>query len=300
MNKMIRLIGAPCGVGGRVLGAENGPTALREGGLVQILKDRGYLVEDSPDIRLTEKFFSQGAGFHNLPEILSWVRKIKPEILKTFKEGYFPILMGGDHSVAIGSIAAAQEFCHVTGKKLIVLWLDAHGDFNTPQISPTGNIHGMPLATLCGFGDKRLIAAMGPKNELNPLDVYEIGLRALDLEEEKFLHQKRIHTYGMASFSKLGIEALITKILDPFWNKKNIHLHVSFDIDFLDASLVPGTGTPEINGPSLKEAQLCFEKIAASGILGSLDIVELNPLLDPSKETTRRIVDLIPFLFKHL
>lgn len=297
MQKPIRLLGTPCGAGGRILGAEDGPKALREGGLPQLLENLGYKVENIPDTLLTKNFSFEEAGFHNLPEIVEWTKATKSVILETLQEGCFPILMGGDHSVAMGSIAAVSEFCNVSNKKLVVLWLDAHGDFNTPQISPTGNIHGMPLAALCGFGDERLIEAIGPHNLLNPLDIYEVGLRALDPEEKKFLHAKNVHTFGMESFSKTGIEILIKEILSPYWNKEDIHLHVSFDIDFLDASLVPGTGTPEINGPTLKDAQLCFEMIADSGILGSLDIVELNPRLDPSHITTQRVIDLIPFLF---
>ena len=299
MDKIIRLIGAPCGVGGRVLGAEDGPKALREGGVAQSLIKHGYGVENTLDLTIPESFSYQGAGFHNISEILAWIQNIKPTVFKTLQAGYFPIVMGGDHTISIGSIAAAKEFCAKVGKKLIVLWLDAHGDFNTPEISLTGNIHGMPLATLCGFGDDRLIEAMGAQNCLNPLDVYEVGLRALDPEEKIFLQQKGIHTYGMDQVSELEIEAVIKEILKPFWNKEDVYLHVSFDIDFLDASLVPGTGTPEINGPTLKDAQACFKMIAASGILGSLDIVELNPRLDPSGKTICHVVDLIPLLFTH-
>jgi arginase len=185
--------------------------------------------------------------------------------------------------------------CREAGKKLRILWLDAHADFNTSQLTPSGNIHGMPVACLCGFGPKELIEIGGHVPAISPKWVRQIGIRSVDEGEKRFVHEQNIEVFDMRYIDEMGMRSAMEIALALM--DANTHLHVSFDVDFLDPDIAPGVGTTVRGGPTYREAQLCMEMIADTGRLGSLDVVELNPALDIQNRTAQVAVDLIESLF---
>jgi arginase len=209
--------------------------------------------------------------------------------------GHLPILLGGDHCLAIGSISAVARHCRAAGKGLRVLWLDAHADFNTCALTPSGNLHGMPMACLCGHGPEALVALGGATPAIDARQVRQIGVRSVDPGERRFVHEQGLEVYDMRHVDELGMRHTMEVALATL--DANTHLHVSFDVDFLDPEIAPGVGTTVPGGPTYREAQLCMEMIADSGRLGSLDVVELNPALDVRNRTAALAVDLIESLF---
>jgi arginase len=209
--------------------------------------------------------------------------------------GRLPIMLGGDHCLAIGSISAVARHCREQGRKLRVLWLDAHADFNTSQVTPSGNIHGMPVACLCGTGPRELVE-IGDKVPATSPDIYrQIGIRSVDEGEKRLVREAHIDIYDMRHIDEVGMKRTMEEALEGV--DENTHLHVSFDVDFLDPSIAPGVGTTVRGGPTYREAQLCMEMIADTGRLGSLDIVELNPAYDKRNQTAKLAVELVESLF---
>jgi len=206
-----------------------------------------------------------------------------------------PILLGGDHCLGIGSISAVARHCRQTGRKLRVLWLDAHADFNTATLTPSGNIHGMPVACLCGHGPAALTHIGGHVPAMSPQDIRQIGIRSVDEGEKRFVHDMGIEVFDMRYIDEVGMRHTMEQAL--LGMDDDTHLHISLDVDFLDPSIAPGVGTTVRGGPSYREAQLCMEMIADTGRLGSLDVVELNPALDVRNQTAELAVDLIESLF---
>jgi arginase len=206
-----------------------------------------------------------------------------------------PILLGGDHSLAIGSISAAARHCRATGRQLRVLWFDAHADFNTSVLTPSGNIHGMPVACLCGHGPAELVTLGGHTPTIDPSQLRQIGIRSVDAGEKRFVHQAGIEVFDMRYIDEMGIRHTLEQAL--LGVDGNTHLHVSLDVDFLDPGIAPGVGTTVAGGPTYREAQLCMEMVADTGRLASLDIVELNPAFDVRNRTAEVAVDLIGSLF---
>jgi len=206
-----------------------------------------------------------------------------------------PILLGGDHCLGIGSISAVARHCRDTGRKLRVLWLDAHADFNTATLTPTGNIHGMPVACLCGHGPEQLTHIGGTVPAMSPKDIRQIGIRSVDEGEKRFVHDMGIEVFDMRFIDEMGMRHAMEQAL--LGVDDNTHLHISLDVDFLDPDIAPGVGTTVRGGPNYREAQLCMEMIADTGRLGSLDVVELNPALDVRNQTATLAVDLIESLF---
>ena len=206
-----------------------------------------------------------------------------------------PILLGGDHCLGLGSISAVARHCRDAGKKLRVLWLDAHADFNTSALTPSGNIHGMPVACLCGHGPKELIEIGGQVPAINPKWIRQIGIRSVDAGEKRFVHQAGLEVFDMRYIDEMGMRHTMELALATL--DANTHLHVSFDVDFLDPDIAPGVGTTVPGGPTYREAQLCMEMIADTGRLASLDVMELNPALDIRNKTADVAVDLIESLF---
>jgi arginase len=209
--------------------------------------------------------------------------------------GHLPILLGGDHCLAIGSISAVARHCREQGKKLRVLWLDAHADFNTSELSPSGNVHGMPLACLCGFGPTQLTTIGGALPAIAPSSVRQIGIRSVDEGEKRFVHQQGLDVFDMRYLDEMGMRQTMEQALAGV--DADTHLHVSFDVDFLDPEIAPGVGTQVPGGPTYREAQLCMEMIADTHRLASLDVVELNPAFDVHNRTAKLAVDLIESLF---
>jgi arginase len=206
-----------------------------------------------------------------------------------------PVLLGGDHALAIGSISAVARHCRAQGKRLRVLWLDAHADFNTHRLTPSGNLHGMPMACLCGHGPKELIELSGQTPAISAKWVRQIGIRSVDAGEKRFVHEQELEVFDMRYIDEMGMRHAMELALATL--DEHTHLHVSFDVDFLDPAIAPGVATTVPGGPTYREAQLCMEMIADTHRLASLDVMELNPALDVRNQTAQVAVDLIESLF---
>jgi arginase len=220
------------------------------------------------------------------------------EVDASLRAGEVPLLMGGDHSLAIGSITAVAAHCRANGLELRVIWLDAHADFNTCDITPSGNLHGMPVAVLCGHGPealRHLAPTDGDAPVLQPSALRLIGVRSVDPLERQFVHAQGLDVFDMRHLDEHGMRKVMEQALMGVGERT--HLHVSFDVDFLDPDIAPGVGTPVRGGPSYREAQLCMEMLADTGRVGSLDVVELNPARDIQNRTAEIVVDLLEGLF---
>ena len=296
MNNQVSLIGAPTDIGAGTRGASMGPEALRVAGLQATLESHGLQVQDRGDLSgPANPWLNAVDGYRHLHEVVAWNRAAHAAVLAELQLGRLPILLGGDHSLGIGSISAVARHCRETGKKLRVLWLDAHADFNTRLLTPSGNIHGMPVACLCGQGPQALIEIGGTVPALNPKVVRQIGIRSVDAGEKRLVHQVGLEVFDMRFIDEMGMRHTMELALATLDDKT--HLHVSFDVDFLDPAIAPGVGTTVPGGPTYREAQLCMEMIADCGRLASLDVMELNPALDVRNQTAMVAVDLIESLF---
>ena len=296
MNARISLIGAPTDIGAGSRGASMGPEALRVANIASVLAGHGLEVVDRGNISGPNNPWRPPVnGYRHLAEVTQWNQSVHDAVYAELASGRLPILLGGDHCLGIGSISAVARHCRDTGKKLRVLWLDAHADFNTNTLTPSGNIHGMPVACLCGHGPKELIEIGGQVPAIHPKWVRQLGIRSVDEGEKRFVHEQDLEVFDMRYIDEMGMRAAVELALALI--DANTHLHVSFDVDFLDPDIAPGVGTTVRGGPTYREAQLCMEMIADTGRLGSLDVVELNPALDVRNRTAEVAVDLIESLF---
>ena len=295
----ISLIGAPTDIGAGARGASMGPEALRVAGLQAALENRGLQVLDRGNLSgPTNPWLPPVDGYRHLNEVVQWNQAVFDAVRGALQQGHLPVLLGGDHCLGLGSISAVARHCVDTGRKLRVLWLDAHADFNTSALTPSGNVHGMPVACLCGFGPAALteLARMpGGGPALRPDQIRQIGIRSVDAGEKRFVHEQGLEVFDMRFIDEVGMRQTMLQALDGL--DTDTHLHVSFDVDFLDPDIAPGVGTTVPGGPTYREAQLCMEMIADSGCLASLDIVELNPALDVRNKTALLAVDLVESLF---
>ena len=292
----VTLLGAPTDVGAGHRGAGLGPEALRIAGLGDALVARGIDVVDRGNIDGPRNPWQPPTdGYRHLREVTDWNRAVMDAVSAELAAGRMPILLGGDHCLGVGSITAVANHCRKVGKKLRVLWLDAHADFNTHNVTPSGNIHGMPVACLCGLGPKELTHLGGSAPALQPGEIRQIGIRSVDEGEKRLVKEHGLDVYDMRYIDEVGMKRAMEEALDGV--DADTHVHVSFDVDFLDPSIAPGVGTTVPGGPNYREAQLVMEMIADSGRIGSLDIVELNPLLDARNATAHLAVDLVESLF---
>jgi arginase len=298
-QQTVSLIGVPTDIGAGTLGARMGPEALRVAGVASAIEQFGLTVKDCGNLSGPANPWQAAVnGFRHLPEVVQWNQSLHDVMYAELKAGHVPIMLGGDHCLGIGSISAVAKHCRETGKKLRVLWFDAHADFNTATLTPSGNIHGMPVACLCGHGPKELVGIGGfsaDKPALNPKEIRQIGIRSVDEGEKRLVHDIGIEVFDMRYIDEMGMRhamELALALVDA-----NTHLHVSLDVDFLDPDIAPGVGTTVRGGPTYREAQLCMEMVADTGRLASLDVVELNPALDVRNQTAELAVDLIESLF---
>jgi arginase len=296
----ISLIGAPTDIGAGARGASMGPEALRVAQLQPMLEAHGLDVADRGNLAGPANPWQPAIdGYRHLPEVVAWNRAVHDAVLAELRLDRLPILLGGDHCLAIGSISAVARHCRETGRKLRVLWLDAHADFNTSALTPSGNLHGMPVACLCGHGPADLVALGAEQGHagpaLHPKVVRQIGIRSVDPGEKRFVHAQGLEVFDMRFIDEQGMRHTMELALATL--DEHTHLHVSFDVDFLDPDIAPGVGTTVPGGPTYREAQLCMEMIADSGRLASLDVMELNPALDHRNKTALLAVDLIESLF---
>lgn len=292
----VSLIGVPTDIGAGHRGASMGPEALRVARLGEALMARGVEVADRGNLSGPyNPWLPPSAGYRHLNEVVAWNTALRDAVAAELDLGRLPIVLGGDHCLAIGSIAAVAAHVRRVGKKLRILWLDAHADFNTSAITPTGNVHGMPVACLCGIGPAPLVEIGDRKPVLDPSEVRQIGIRSVDEGERKLVHDVGLDIYDMRYIDEVGMRRVMEEALDGV--DADTHLHVSFDVDFLDPSIAPGVGTTVKGGPNYREAQLVMEMIADTGRMASLDIVELNPAFDKRNQTAKLAVDLVESLF---
>jgi arginase len=290
------LIGAPTDIGAGTRGASMGPEALRVAGLQPTLEAQGAVVHDQGNLSGPGNPNSPPSdGYRHLDEVVIWNRLVHAAVYGELQSSRLPILLGGDHSLAIGSISAVARHCRERSRPLRVLWLDAHADFNTDVLTPSGNLHGMPVACLCGYGPKALVEIGGKVPAVDPGVIRQVGIRSVDQGEKRFVHEVGLEVYDMRFVDERGMRHTLTQALAGM--APGTHLHVSFDVDFLDPDIAPGVGTTVAGGPSYREAQLCMEMIADTGMLASLDIMELNPALDVRNRTAAVAVDLVASLF---
>ncbi|MEL4181039.1 arginase [Roseateles sp. PN1] len=294
--RSVSLIGAPTDIGAGARGASMGPEALRVADLAAALQSHGVEVADRGNLLgPANPWLPPVDGYRHLNEVTAWNQSVHDAVYAELKLGRMPILLGGDHCLGIGSISAVAKHCREVGKKLRILWLDAHADFNTSELTPSGNIHGMPVSCLCGFGPQQLIEIGGQVPAISPKWVRQIGIRSVDAGEKRFVHEQELEVFDMRYIDEMGMRHAMELALATL--DANTHLHVSFDVDFLDPDIAPGVGTTVPGGPSYREAQLCMEMIADTGFMASLDVMELNPALDLQNKTAKVAVDLIESLF---
>jgi arginase len=295
-SRHVALIGAPTDIGAGTRGASMGPEALRVAQLQSVLEAQAVVVHDRGNLGGPANPWQPPVdGYRHLRQVVEWNRLVHEAVHGELGAGRLPILLGGDHCLAIGSISAAARHCRATGKKLRVLWFDAHADFNTSVLTPSGNIHGMPVACLCGHGPPELTGLGGFTPAIQPSQLCQIGIRSVDAGEKRFVHEVGYEVFDMRYIDEMGMRHVLEHALAGV--DETTHIHVSLDVDFLDPDIAPGVGTTVPGGPTYREAQLCMEMVADTGRLGSLDIVELNPAFDVRNRTAEVAVDLIGSLF---
>jgi arginase len=296
VTRRVALIGAPTDIGAGHRGASMGPEALRVAGLAEALRERGLEVIDQGNlVGPVNPWQAPTDGYRHLPEVVAWNRAVMDAVGAALRADLLPILLGGDHCLGVGSITAVANHCRAVGKKLRVLWLDAHADFNTHEVTPSGNVHGMPVACLCGLGPREMTELGGRAPALEAVDIRQIGIRSVDAGEKRLVKEYGLDIYDMRYIDEIGIKRAMEEALEGI--DADTHVHVSFDVDFLDPAIAPGVGTTVPGGPNYREAQLVMEMIADTGRIGSLDIVELNPAFDEHNRTGKLAVDLVESLF---
>jgi len=292
----VALIGAPTDIGAGHRGASMGPEALRVAGIAEALRARGVEVVDRGNLSgPMNPWLPPLDGYRHLPQVVEWNRAAMAAVEAELDAGFLPVLLGGDHCLGLGSITAVARWCRRAGKKLRIIWLDAHADFNTSGVTPSGNVHGMPVACLCGIGPRELTHLGGSAPAIEPQMLRQIGIRSVDEGEKRLVKEYGLDIYDMRYIDEVGMKRAMDEALAGI--DADTHVHVSFDIDFLDPGIAPGVGTTVPGGPNYREAQLVMEMIADTGRMGSLDIVELNPAFDRQNETARLAVDLVESLF---
>lgn len=291
MKKNIQIIGVPMDLGQSHRGVDMGPGAIRYAGLSGRLNKLGHGVQDRGNIPVPVRdALNDEAGNDLRAAILTVCENVYRAGRQAVEQGFLPLFLGGDHSITIGTIGG------VTHQEPVgVIWVDAHGDFNTPETSRSGNVHGMPLATLTGNGPDGLVNVGRPGRKLTSEDVVLIGIRDLDNEEKAGLKASGITVYTMRDIDERGISAITAEALEKLGHRRRIH--VSLDVDGLDPMEAPGVGTPVPGGLTYREAQLLMEILADSRKVASLDIVEINPILDHQNKTAKTAVELAASLF---
>ena len=296
----VGLIGVPFGLAASVPGTCLGPAAARIVGLTEALSGLGHEVVDRGDVAPAPSHSRPSRDISRLGNhaeaVSHWVEAIHDETLAALTKGQRPLIIGGDHSVSMGSISAVARHVAREGKRVAVLWIDAHPDFNTPQSSPSGNMHGMSLAFLTGNEDLAEVMRGRAFPAILPTDVFVIGARSIDQEEKEAIADAGVRCHDMRAVDEHGIRYLVEDVLGSI-DPATTHLHVSFDLDVVDPSLAPGVGTPVSGGLNYREAHHLMELLHDSGLVGSLDVVELNPMRDIQGKTASLMVDLVGSLF---
>lgn len=297
-NKPIRIIGVPMDLGASRRGTDMGPSALRIAGLGRALRGLGYQVETEQDIPVpameTRSAASADARFKE--EILTVCSDLCDRVRETLDQDNIPLVIGGDHSIAMGTVSGVSSHFRQNEQNIGLIWFDAHGDMNIPGVSPSGNIHGMPLAHLLGRGDDDLASIGGFKGKVDPKNVALVGIRDIDDGERKIIRESGIHAYTMREIDERGMAAVSREIIEVV-NDGTAGFHISFDVDGCDPSVIPGSGTLVPGGINFREAHLMLEHCADSGRMVSMEVVELNPFLDHGNVSAERTLQLIMSAF---
>lgn len=293
MNKNISIIGVPMDLGQSRRGVDMGPSAMRYAGLIERLESLGYDIDDCGDVTIgrPEKP-SNVKGLKNLKAVSDASVILAETVQKEVKKNRFPLVLGGDHSIAIGTLAGVAQNYHNLG----VIWYDAHADMNTAETSPSGNIHGMPLGVSLGWGDPSLTSIGGYSPKIKPENIVIIGARSIDEGERALIKEKGIKVFTMHEIDKIGMTAVIKETL-AYLKDRTDGIHLSFDLDSLDPSEAPGVGTPVTGGVTFRESHLALEMFAQADVITSAEFVEVNPILDDKNTTATLAVSLAASLF---
>jgi arginase len=283
----IPILGVPMDLGAGRRGVDMGPSALRLAKLADTLRGLGHTIDDLGNIEVAVAESVDDVSGLPYANVIADACHKTYEKLKTIPKDAFPIVLGGDHSISMGSVAGVAS---AAGGSIGLVWIDAHTDINTPKTSPTGNIHGMPVAHLLGDGDKRLLNIWGGGAVIRPEDIVYIGIRSVDDDERKILKERGIRVYTMKEIDKRGLGEIVEQTIMQLHHTKRVH--VSFDADVLDPAVAPGVGTPVPGGLSYREAHLLMELLADAKIVTSLDLVEVNPILDIQNKTAQIMVEM--------
>ncbi|WP_442597555.1 arginase [Neobacillus sp. D3-1R] len=294
MNKKISLIGVPMDLGQTRRGVDMGPSAIRYAGVVERLEELHFDIEDLGDIEIgrAERVQNAETNLKNLKSVAEGSEKLAATVDQAIKDGAFPLVLGGDHSIAIGTLAGVGKHY----KNLGVIWYDAHGDLNTAETSPSGNIHGMPLAASLGLGHPALTEIAGYSPKVKPENIIIIGARSLDDGEKELIREKGIKVYTMHEIDRLGMTRVMEETIS-FLKENTDGVHLSLDLDGLDPHDAPGVGTPVIGGISYRESHLAMEMLAEADFITSAEFVEVNPILDEKNKTAQVAVALMGSLF---
>ncbi|HWR29238.1 MAG TPA: arginase [Negativicutes bacterium] len=290
INSHVAIIGVPLDLGSGRRGVDMGPSAIRYAEIVQRLEGLGYQIHDTGDIPVNRDAVRHlpGVRMHYLEEIERVNIELCQRVSTQMDLGRFPLILGGDHSIAIGTLAGVRQ----RTKKLGVVWFDAHGDINTPETSPSGNIHGMPVAISLGFGHERLTAIGGPDTRVNAKNFVQIGIRDLDPGEKTRLREQGVTVFTMHEIDLLGMAKVMEEAI-RIASDGTDSVHVSFDMDVMDPLHAPGVGTPVVGGITYRESHLAMEMLSAANIVGSAEFVEVNTVLDHGNQTAKVAVALI-------
>lgn len=294
IDRRVSLLGVPMDLGGGRRGVDMGPSAMRIAGLDQRVRELGLEFEDRGNVDVPQPESLQPRDPHArfLSEIASTCRELRERVEGILNDGYLPLVVGGDHSIACGTIAGISSHHHARGERIGLIWFDAHSDMNTPETSPSGNIHGMPLAACLGHGPEELLSLCDRRPMVDARNAVLVGVRSVDRTERAIVRESGIRVFTMRDIDMRGIHAVMDQALE-IANEGTAGFHLSFDLDGTDPSVAPGVGTPVPGGTTLRESHLVMEHAAASGRLLGLEITEINPILDVHNTTAQRAVDLV-------
>ena len=295
----VALLGVPIEIGASQRGTLMGPDALRTAGIGRVLEQLGFDVEDHGNLAVSTVASADGpppANAKYYDDIKVWIRALSERAFLLARSGAIPIFMGGDHSLSMGSVNGVARYWQQMDRPVFVLWLDAHADYNTPATTMTGNMHGMSAAFLCGEPGLDGLLGDAPRVSISPDQLDLFGIRSIDPLEKDLVRDRRIAVADMRAIDEFGVGVLIRRVIERVKARNGV-LHVSFDVDFLDPAVAPGVGTTVPGGATYREAHLVMELLHDSGLVRSVDLVELNPFLDERGRTARVAVELLGSLF---
>jgi arginase len=292
--KHIAIIGAPLDLGAGRRGVDMGPSALRVANLNGRLAELGYKVEDFGNVPVIQRESEAEVHSHAkyLPQIADTCTLVAKMVDEALGAGKFPLVLGGDHSIAVGTVSGASQHFHRRGEKLGLIWIDAHSDMNTPETSPSGNVHGMPLACCIGNGPLELTNIFGYAPKVDPANVAMVGIRSVDGQERDIVQHSGVHAFTMRDIDERGMRSVFDEAI-RLAGAGTAGIHVSLDMDAVDPKEAPGVGTPVQGGITYREAHLAMEMLGDTRRVVSLEVVEVNPVIDDANQTALLAVELV-------